>query len=66
MQNGQPNDLTCIVVADNDIIIGHITFRCNVSGSWLGKVKSKCVSLRIMVISEVNAVSVYLHALRLF
>ena len=66
MQNGQPNDLTCIVVADNDIIIGHIAIGCDIGSAWLGELNRKCVSLRIMVISEVNAVSVYLHALRLF
>lgn len=52
MQNGQPNDLTCIVVADNDIIIGHIAIGCDICSTWLGEVNRKCVRLWIVMTLE--------------
>lgn len=52
MQNGQSNNIAGIVMADNDVVIGHIAVGCDVWSIWLGEVNGKCISLRIVITPE--------------
>ncbi len=63
MQNGQANHLASIVIAHDNVVIGHVTIGCDIGSIKLGEVNGKRVSLGIIVAPEVNAVSVYMHAL---